>query len=172
MKKKRVRAGHRGSARKIASKLKEKIRETDGEIDRNELRQLRDGQNDKIATLKILDDAIIDMLNDSNEENAEELGKEFEDADKIRAEFEQAILNVNDIVKESNIPVKTARTTLNGTLNSSLSSEKRRVIRAKLLNVEVKKFSGRLQEWQEFLDWFDSAVNNNDGLAEVASLRI
>ncbi|XP_046855001.1 uncharacterized protein LOC124448033 [Xenia sp. Carnegie-2017] len=161
--------GHRRSARKSANKLKEKIRETDGEIDRNELRQLRDGLNDKIATLKILNDAIIDMLSKSNEENAEEeLGKEIEVTGEIRAEFKQAIMDVSDIVKESNVTVETATTALNGTLNSSLSSETRRVIRAKLLNVEVKKFSGGLQEWQEFLDSFDSA----DSLPEPARSTI
>ena len=128
-----MRAGHRRSARKIASKLKEKIRETDGKIDRNELKQLRDGLNDKIATFKILDDAIIDMLSNSNEENEEEeLGKEIEVTGEIHAEFEQAIMDVSDIVKESNVTVETATTALNGPLNSSLKSETRRVIRAKL----------------------------------------
>ena len=76
MKKKRVRAGHRGSARKIASKLKDKIRGTDGEIDRNELKQLRDGLNDKIATLKVFDETVIELMSEIIEENVEEeLGK-------------------------------------------------------------------------------------------------
>ena len=48
-----------------------------------------------------------------------------------------------------------------------MSSETKKTIRAKLLKLEVRKFGGRLQEWQEFWDSFDSAVNQNEGLADV-----
>ena len=48
-----------------------------------------------------------------------------------------------------------------------MSSETKKTIRAKLLKLEVRKFGGRLQEWQEFRDSFDSAVNQNEGLADV-----
>ena len=58
-------------------------------------------------------------------------------------------------------------TVSNDTLNSSMSSETKKIIRAKLLKLEVKKFGGKLQEWQEFWDSFDSAVNQNEGLADV-----
>ena len=37
----------------------------------------------------------------------------------------------------------------------------------KLPKLEVKKFSGRIQEWQEFWDSFESAIVKNESLAAV-----
>lgn len=38
---------------------------------------------------------------------------------------------------------------------------------AKLPKLEVKKFSGRIQEWQEFWDSFENAIDKNESLAAV-----
>ena len=38
---------------------------------------------------------------------------------------------------------------------------------AKLPKLEVKKFSGRIQEWQKFWDSFESAIDKNESLAAV-----
>ena len=39
--------------------------------------------------------------------------------------------------------------------------------RVKLLRLEVRKFSGKLEEWQEFWDPFESAIHSNDSLSKV-----
>lgn len=39
--------------------------------------------------------------------------------------------------------------------------------KAKLAKVETKKFRGRIQEWQEFWDFFESAIDKNESLAPV-----
>ena len=38
---------------------------------------------------------------------------------------------------------------------------------AKLPKLEVKKFSGKIQEWQEFWDSFKSAIDSNKSLSAV-----
>ena len=42
-----------------------------------------------------------------------------------------------------------------------------KAVRAKLPKLEVKKFSGKLGEWREFWDSFESAIHLNDGLSNV-----
>ena len=39
--------------------------------------------------------------------------------------------------------------------------------RVKLPRLEVRKFSGKLEEWQEFWDSFESAIHSNDSLSKV-----
>ena len=39
--------------------------------------------------------------------------------------------------------------------------------RVKLPRLEVQKFSGELEEWQEFWDSFESAIHSNDSLSKV-----
>ena len=166
-KKKRIRAGHRGSATKIMTKIKERLTNCKAETDKNELKQLRDSLKDKIEALKNLDAAIVELLSMSKEENAtEELAKEIEESDDNIAEMQKIILDVSDITSEA---IVQSATVSNDTLslNSSVSSETKKTICAKLPKLEVRKFGGRLQEWQEFWDSFNSAVNQNEGLADV-----
>ena len=164
-KKKRIRAGHRGSATKIVTKIKERLTNYNAETDKNELKQLRDSLKDKVEALKNLDAAIVELLSMSKEENAaEELAKEIEESDDNIAEMQKVILNVSDITSEA---IVQSATVSNDTLNSSMSSETKKTIRAKLPKLEARKFGVRLQEWQEFWDSFDSAVNQNEGLADV-----
>jgi hypothetical protein len=167
-KKKRIRAGHRGSATKIVSKIKEKLTNynSEGETGKNALKQLRDTLKNKIEALKNLDATIIELLSESKDEDAEEeLAKEIEESDDIIADMHKVILDISDVTNEAII--QSATVTYDTTMNSSLSSETKKIIRAKLPKLEVKKFGGKLQEWQEFWDSFDSAVNQNEGLADV-----
>ena len=39
--------------------------------------------------------------------------------------------------------------------------------RAKLPKLEVRKFGGKVSEWQEFWDSFESAIDKNEALADV-----
>ena len=40
-------------------------------------------------------------------------------------------------------------------------------IRAKLPKLDVRKFGGKISEWQEFWDSFESAIDKNEALADV-----
>ena len=52
----------------------------------------------------------------------------------------------------------------NGATSSSANSK---TVRVKLPKLEVRKFSGKLEEWQEFWDSFESAIHANDSLSNV-----
>ena len=41
------------------------------------------------------------------------------------------------------------------------------MVRGKLPNHQTKTFDSKIQEWQEFWESFDSAINKNEGLSEV-----
>ena len=44
-------------------------------------------------------------------------------------------------------------------------------VRIKLPKLELKKFSGKIHEWQEFLDSFRSAIYNNEDIAKVDKFK-
>ena len=52
----------------------------------------------------------------------------------------------------------------NGATSSSVNSK---TVRVKLPRLEVRKFSGKLEEWQEFWDSFESTIHSNDSLSKV-----
>jgi hypothetical protein len=101
-KKKRIRAGHRGSATKIVSKIKEKLTNYNTETDRNTLKQLRGTLKDKIEALKNLDATIVELLSASKDETAvEELAKEIEESDDVIADMQKVILDISDVTNEA-----------------------------------------------------------------------
>ena len=46
-------------------------------------------------------------------------------------------------------------------------SSQQHLVKAKLPKLEVKKFSGKLQDWQEFWDSFQSSIDGNESLSAV-----
>ena len=44
-------------------------------------------------------------------------------------------------------------------------------IRAKLPKLEIKRFDGRMTEWQAFIDCFDSAVHSNPKLSNIDKIN-
>ena len=75
---------------------------SEGETDKNALKQLRDTLKDKIEALKNLDATIIELLSDSKDEDAEEeLAKEIEESDDIIADMQKVILDISDVTNEA-----------------------------------------------------------------------
>ena len=93
-KKKRVRAGHRESA-KLVTKMEETVASANSESTEKDLMALRQEQialKDKITLLKQLDIEcqIIDVISDSKDEDVgNQVCKEIEESDEIIAEFEK-----------------------------------------------------------------------------------
>ena len=51
----------------------------------------------------------------------------------------------------------------NGATSSSANSK---TVRVKLPKLEVRKFSGKLEEWQDFWDSFEIAIHSNDSVSK------
>ncbi|CAB3997071.1 Hypothetical predicted protein [Paramuricea clavata] len=91
-KKRRTRAAHRGSATKIGTKIKECLANTSEtpQTGKNVLKQLRDTLSEKLEALKLLDNEIVEILSNSEAEDAEQqLEKEIQETDDTRAELQK-----------------------------------------------------------------------------------
>jgi hypothetical protein len=164
-KKRRTRAAHRGSATKIGTKIKECLANASEtpQTDKNVLIQLRDTLSEKLEALKLFDNEIVEVLRNSEAEDAEQqLEKEIQETDDTRAELQKIILDVNDVLFEALPSLPQGQST-----PSNMNAIPKQIVRARLPKLEVKRFNGKIQEWHEFWDSFDSSVNQNDALSEV-----
>ena len=94
VKKKRVRGGHRSSARTLVATIVEKLQSASPDEDILWLRQNQTNLKEKI---KKFDEQIIDIISASNEENADELvTQEIEESDNTIAELERVLLELDD----------------------------------------------------------------------------
>ena len=115
--------------------------------------------------LKKLDDEILDtLLEDAkDEENNKENDKTNEYQEKIGC----TILAINKAVqkiKSETLSRSNSVESINSTTSTYRGDQK---IQVNLLKFNLRSFSGRIHEWQEFLEAFNRAIHQNDNLANV-----
>ena len=122
----------------------------------------------KIESLNKLDDEIIDLMASCDDEEAEgriEMDIEASDLVRIVNRMECALGQLspapNQQMQQQQMPAQQQNL-----VYSSASSSTPKTT-AKLPKLEVKKFSGKIQEWQEFWDSFESAIDSNKSLSAV-----
>ena len=158
-KKKQSRSGHRAYVTKTVAKIKKSMNNIVPEI-AVELSQLKLTLKEKIETIKKLDEAILDML-----EKQEDVESEIETSSEFISEIYGGLAAIEDALKKidenksSEVPVEITTAT-----NVSQNSHYTRV---KLPKLEVRKFSGKIQDWCEFWDSFESAIHKNDALSDI-----
>ena len=95
---------------------------------------------------------------------------EIERSGRLRADATQALAAIEERLTEQPPPPPASQLApqyVNSSQGYQPISSQQKTVRAKLPKLEVKKFNGKLCEWQEFWDSFVSAIHMNDGLSNV-----
>ena len=95
--------------------------------------------------------------------------KEIEDRDGVREEINGLISRLEEVLAPTGAtnPQQMNVVVQSQSENPTLSLSQQHVPKAKLPKLEVKKFSGRFQDWQEFWDSFQSSTDKNESLSAV-----
>ena len=114
---------------------------------------------EQIETIKKLDESIVDLL-----EKSEDVESEIETSSEFVTEVYGGIAAIDDALKKLDkkkldVPVESAET-----VSQSSGSNNTEV---KLPKLEVRIFSGKIQDWREFWDSFESAIHKNTSLSDV-----
>ena len=159
----------RRTTRGIVSKQIKWIEEFLGtkENDVRRLKQYQTDLNDKLGNLKELDEQILEGLLDNNVDD-EGREKEAEEAQEVRDKVLYCLSGVEQALLEIERKGKNGKSAQNG-INSMASQS--REIKAKLPKLEIKKFSGKVQDWSEFWDSFKSAIDNDPDLANIDKFK-
>ena len=159
--KKKVRGGHRGFVTKAIAQIEE------NKDDALKLRQMGNSLKEKIRVIEGLDTEILDLLSELEEDNDDECAEEIEESGNFKDKVSYALLQIEDLEKKimslSDLPSQ-----LFLRRSESVDSGSNiRIQRVRLPKMEIKKFSGRPQEWQEFWDSYKSAVHENEQLSDI-----
>ncbi|XP_032218797.1 uncharacterized protein LOC116601971 [Nematostella vectensis] len=165
--KKKVRGAHRGAATKLIRKVNEILDlEEHSEDEKLAIRQHRDSAKEKAETVRALDDEVIELS--AEKEDSEELEAIITEGDEMRARLHEVIHGMEGLMAlwdQAASPAISPASLPSSPARSSTSTEAR--VRARLPEVEVPKFGGKIQEWPEFWDSFESAIDSNGALADV-----
>ena len=119
--------------------------------------------------LKRLDEEIIDILLEDAED--QEIEKDNDEANEYREKIGCTILATKKAIQKLETQAKWGSRlmeSLNPKENSNGGDKK---LQVKLPKFNLKPFSGRVHEWQEFWDSFNSAIHQNESLANVEKLN-
>ena len=178
---------------KLINKVKECLDETSDGVDDRKLRQFQTALEEKSERLKELDSEILNCLyTTDSEDNICE--NEAEQAQEIQENIIYQLICVKDALKEvqdenssihlrsrtlsaskesvvsvaSNDDCKSIVSTSSSLTNLALGE---RNVRVKLPKLQMRNFSGKVQDWQEFWDSFKSAIDDDPGLAKIDKFK-
>eukprot|EP00795_Rhopilema_esculentum_P009614 gene9614-biopygen11021 len=165
-KKRNIRGGHRAFATQLIRQIEDSLE------DQLKLKQLEIQLDEKFEVLGKLDDEILGLVSEIDEDGLGCL-QEISEAGEMKEKINLALLKLKSLVKnEKQLESQKPNLTRHGSeesvysVESSASSATRKV-RAKLPKLELKKFSGRPQDWQEFWDSYKSAVYENEEISKI-----
>ena len=177
-KKIKIRGSMRGAATKLRNRIGERLADGTFSVDTFYLKDNIQTIKQKIESLRKLDEEIIDLMASCDDDEVEgRMETEIEGSDSVRTDLNRIVDRMEDALKQLTPPppieqqMPTQGQNVFPGIYASTSqfpaSSPPPKKTARLPKLEVKKFSGRIQEWQEFWDSFESAIDKNESLAAV-----
>lgn len=111
------------------------------------------------------------MIAKSDAEGVESrLEKEIESSDCTQAEYSEVVMRMEEAMSQYDPPPppisnQQSAPPMQDSSTPALTQQSK--VKAKLPKLEVKKFSGRIQDWQEFWDSLQSSIHLNKSLSAV-----
>ena len=172
---KKKRRTYRATTTKTVNKIDDILKQEDVDVIR--IQQLLSDIREKLGTLKELDDGILEIMFENNDDEACE--KEAEEANEIREKVTYNIFLLEEALKKNSSSTPQTKPNLQrssslesvSSIESSTSSARGYHRKVKLPQLELKKFSGNIPEWQEFWDGFKSAIHDDEDLAKVDKFK-
>ena len=158
-KKKKIRLGHRAYVTKILENVR-CLTEEYNPSNENRLRQLKISLQERLVTLKSLDEEILDAVEDD-----EAITAEIEESGKFGEHIHGAIVEIDSFLTTT----KHTRTNVEvvPTNTSTAQGCGSRSKHAKLPKLVLRTFSGEPSQWQSFWNSYESAIHQNEELSDV-----
>jgi hypothetical protein len=156
--KKRIRAGHKASATRILSQLDDVLGAVDpaSAVDTAKLTQLKLSLQEKLDTLKRLDEEILELTEEDKFED------EIKQADSYKEGIYSAMAKID----------KLCATTPPSAISTPPPSDVARPAetrghRVKLPKLTLRAFNGDITTWTTFWDSYESAIHKNSELSDI-----
>ncbi|XP_028417494.1 uncharacterized protein LOC114541898 [Dendronephthya gigantea] len=178
-KQKKVRSGHRGFVATILPEAKAIASDYNIE-QQTKATQLKTALTEQVALLEALDKEILKILGEDDEVDEAAMQAEIEKCYMLRsgikatatllekAMSKPAVASTSGAVAStSEATVESLETSEHVGTSPEQATPESSTVRARLPKLEAKRFGGKIEEWQEFWDGFESAIHKNTGLSNV-----
>ena len=173
-KKMQVRRGHRLYVNKLLPEAENCLKDGTQEAKKRAL-EISASLAEQLENLTELDQEILNLLQEKEEVEDELLLKEIEESGEMRAKVKARLSELEQLVKPVSEPPASPVPTFQSPLihspvhvnSDSFLGPAQQSVKVKLPKLRPKKFSGKVSEWQEFWDSFESSIHKNDTLSDV-----
>ena len=154
--------GHRGWATNLVTKTTEKL---SGEITAEELTVCQTGLKERLEILKELDAQVLDLLSGDETTKDADIQTEVEESGKLRQGLQMTLVQIESRLRKLEAVQQPKQQ--EHTVTSAGATAASQPSRVCLPKMDIQKFGGRVCEWQEFWDAFNSCINENKSLLPV-----
>ena len=174
-KKKKTRAGHRAYLTKILPEVNASIANY-SEEKKAEVVTWKGTLEEQLGKIAPLDEAILTLLEDDENATEDDMANEIKESIRLALEVRSKLEKINKLLSVPPVPLQSSQQIppmQSGPPISPPSSQQIQVqnnapkAKVRLPKLEVRKFDGNLQQWQEFWDSFESAIHANETLGDV-----
>jgi len=169
---KKTRSTYRRSSTKLVTKVEDVLKKGVGKAEEGKLKHYEVELKEKLGELKETDKLVLDDL--MNKDGEEAIDKEVEDIGEYKEKISTTIYSIENALRESTIgppPGQEQCSEANDSLVSSSPPQAEKRVNVRLPKLELKKFSGKIHEFQEFWDSFKSAIHDNESLSKVDQFK-
>ena len=153
----------------VIHKVEETLRKGSDGDEWKKLEHFREELEDRRTELKRLDEEILDTLLDGAED--EEINKETDETNEYREKIGCTILAIKEAVQKPSLENWSRSNSVESLMSTTSSNGGVKKAQVKLPKFNLRSFSGKVHEWQEFWDGFNSAIHQNENLANVDKLN-
>ena len=169
---KKTRSTYRRSATKLVTKVEDVFKKGVDRADEGKLKHYEAELKERLGELKEADKLILDEL--MNKDDEEAIDKEVEDIGEYKEKISTTLYSIESALGELTIGPPSGQeqsSEANDSLVSLSPSQAEKRVNVRLPKLELKKFSGKINEFQEFWDSFESAIHDNESLSKVDKFK-
>ena len=158
----KIRGGHRAHVKRVLDDVGTTLENYD-QTRKQKLLQLKITLNEKLETLKNLDEQILESCKD------DDIEAEILEEGSFREQVHECLIKIDEVllVTVQETPPTSTQDNASESHSSHNSSFSEPKIKAKLRKLSMKKFNGNPLHWQSWWDCFNSAVHSNDSLMQI-----
>jgi len=156
----------------LVTKAEDALKKGVGKDDEGKLKHYEEELKEKLGELKEVDKLVLDDL--MNKDDEEAMDKEVEDIGEYKEKICTTIYSIENALRELTIdaPLRQEQSSeANDSLVSISPSQAEKRVNVRLPKLELKKFAGKIHEFQEFWDSFESAIHDNESLSKVDKFK-
>ena len=133
-----------------------------------ELAKWKHTLNEQLEKIAPLDLEILALMGDDEKVTEEDMAREIDESSRLASDIKCKLAAIEELLTAPQIPqVQNVPQHQNSPPMQTGQASQHKSVRARLPKLEVRKFDGKVHEWQEFWDSFESAIHRNDMLENV-----